>query len=209
MSMEVFPVQLPGREERIRERPLTSAGELARHIVPTLLPHLDKPFAFFGHSMGALMAYEVAQHLRLCGRPEPKMLIVSARRAPQTPFARNSTWDLPHDGFLERLRSLDGTSPAVMDNPELMQLLEPVLRADFQVDETYVHPDSYTPLSCPIVAFGAIGDKEPSFDDLLAWGAVTTGGITIRRMFDGNHFFVVTRASELVSDIAATSQDLL
>src|SRR5437763_15337105 len=129
-AIEVCPVQLPGRGARISEPPFTELSPLVRAAAQALAPHLDKPFAFFGHSMGALICFELARHLRKDGGPQPVHLFVSGRCGPQTP-REPFAGDLPDSEFQEMLRRYNGTPEEVLENRELMELLLPAVRADF------------------------------------------------------------------------------
>jgi surfactin synthase thioesterase subunit len=200
-DIEVCPVQLPGRENRLSDPPLTSAGEAARLAVEALAPYFDMPFAFFGHSLGALVAYESAQALRRAGGPQPRHLIISARRAPQLPPDSETTWQLPDADFRRRLEELDGTPKEVLQHEELLALILPLLRADFRLAESYTHPAGNEPLDCPVAAFGGRQDTDITEDELAAWRGVTRGGFSLK-MLDGGHFFIHSHAAELMSDVS-------
>ncbi|HEY9797280.1 MAG TPA: thioesterase II family protein [Leptolyngbyaceae cyanobacterium] len=188
MALEVCPVELPGRGKRITSAPFTRLQPLVQAIAQALLPHLDKPFAFFGHSMGGLVSFELARLLRKKYGLNPAHLFVSGYRAPQVPDPDPPIHALPEPEFLEELRRLNGTPEAVLENAELMQLLLPALRADFAVIETYAYiPES--PLDCPITAFGGLQDREVSCDDLEAWREQTNAAFSLQ-MLPGDHFFL-------------------
>jgi medium-chain acyl-[acyl-carrier-protein] hydrolase len=129
------------------------------------------------------------------------MLIVSARRAPQIPLRRAPTWDLGEADFVRELRRLQGTPEEILSNTELMQLFMPQLRSDFQMEETYLHPLDYPQLTCPIVAFGGLHDKDVTEPDLLSWNAVTRAGAKLQRVFNSGHFYIHTHTRELVREI--------
>lgn len=187
-TVEVCPIELPGRGTQVRLDPFTRLSPLVQAIAQALLPHLDKPFAFFGHSMGGLIGFELARLLRREYGLNPVHLFVSGRRAPQIPDSDPPIHALPDFEFLEELRHLNGTPEAVLENTELMQLLLPVLRADFAVIETYV----YTPgpaLDCSITAFGGLQDCEVRCDRLEAWREQTNASFSLQ-MLPGDHFFL-------------------
>lgn len=188
--IEVRPVQPPGREGRIGEPAFRSVGPLVEALAGALPDDLGEglPFALFGHSMGALIAYELVRLLRRQGRPEPVRLLVSAHRAPQQPPPEDPIHGLPEDEFRQRLRELNGTPEAVLAHPELMELLGPLLRADFALNETYVH-SAGEPLSCPITAFGGDADEGVTTDDLRLWSRVTRGPFHLH-VYPGDHFFL-------------------
>ncbi|HEX8092144.1 MAG TPA: thioesterase domain-containing protein, partial [Blastocatellia bacterium] len=137
-SVEACPIQLTGRAPRLMEKPFTRLLPLAHAIAEGMLPYCDKPFAMFGHSMGAMLSFEVARYLRSHSGAEPAQLFVAGRRAPHIPDTEPRTYNLPEPEFIEELRRINGTPQAVLDNEELMQLFLPVLRADFEVCQTYV-----------------------------------------------------------------------
>jgi medium-chain acyl-[acyl-carrier-protein] hydrolase len=130
-NVEVCPISLPGRGLRLAETPATRMSPLICSLAESLIPSLDKPFVFFGHSMGALISFELARYLRSRDRPEPSHLFVSGRNAPQLPLTDPPLYTLPESDFLEGLRSLNGTPQRVLENTDLMRLLLPCLQADF------------------------------------------------------------------------------
>jgi medium-chain acyl-[acyl-carrier-protein] hydrolase len=198
-DIEVCPVQLPGRENRMSEACLTRIGDVAERAVEALSPYFDVSFALFGHSLGAVIAYEVAQRLR-ANRGQPQRLIVSAHRAPQIPLPQDPTWHLPDADFKRRLEELNGTPREVFEDEELLQLVLPLIRADFQLDETYTHRTDYEPLDCPITVFGGAKDTEISDFHLQAWRDVTRRGFE-GRLFDGDHFFINTHTAALIDAV--------
>ena len=200
-ALEVCPVQLPGRETRLMEKPLTRMDELSALLVEALAPYLDMPFAFFGHSLGAVVSYEVAQQLRAARDVQPGHLLVSARRAPQIPFRQEISYHLPDEAFKDRLRRLKGTPEEVLDNAELMELMLPALRADFELDEAYRQRADYLPLDCPVTAFGGVEDEEAPREDLEAWREVTLSRFRLK-MFPGGHFFMHSERESLLAAIA-------
>lgn len=187
-TVEVCPVELPGRGARLKVPPFTRLSPLVQAIAHAILPHLDKPFAFFGHSMGALISFELTRLLRRDYSRSPVHLFVSASRAPQVPDPDPPIHALPEPEFLEELRHLNGTPKEVLENTELMQLLLPVLRADFAVIETYVY-DPEPAQDFPITAFGGLQDNEVSCDALKAWREQTSASFSLQ-MLPGNHFFI-------------------
>jgi medium-chain acyl-[acyl-carrier-protein] hydrolase len=199
-NIETCPVQLPGRETRFREPAFTRVEPLVEALAQSLRPKLDRPFAFFGHSLGALVAFELSRRLQHCHRLQPIRLFVSGCEAPQTRSPGKSLHALPTAEFREELRRLHGTPTAVLENDELMELMLPTLRADFSLWETYVYAAS-PPLTCPIIALGGLGDDLVSRKELQAWDELTTGQFRLR-MFPGDHFFL-NSAQPLVTRILA------
>lgn len=198
--IEVCPVQLPGREARMKEPPFTRLPPLVQAAVRCLIPHLDKPFAFFGHSMGALLSFELARELRRRRSREPAHLFVSGCSAPQITDPDPPIHSLPARMFIENLRLLNGTPRDALDHQELMEVLLPPLRADFAVYETYVYADE-PPLPCPITAFGGLEDGKVSRDCLDAWRRQTRASFALR-MLPGDHFFLRTAQPLLLQAVS-------
>jgi medium-chain acyl-[acyl-carrier-protein] hydrolase len=188
-EIEVCPVQPPGREGRIRETAIRHMDELADAMAEGLADELrGGPFAFFGHSLGAVAAFEVARRHRDAGGAEPVHLFVSAHVGPTVPWPDEPIHDLPNPLFRQRVAELNGTPAEVLEHPELMELVEPLLRADFAVNETY----EYRPgplLTCPVTALGGIADAEVAQEDLEPWREITSGPFRLR-MLQGDHFFL-------------------
>jgi medium-chain acyl-[acyl-carrier-protein] hydrolase len=187
-DVEVCAVQLPGRGTRLTERPFTRLAPLVEALAEALVPLLNMPFAFFGHSLGSLISFELARHLRKAYGVQPVRLFVSAAPAPQIPRRCAPVHALPEKEFLAELRQLKGTPTEILEHKELMAIMLPLLRADFAVYETYEYR-AETPLTCPISAFGGLDDRRVIEGDLEAWRIHTDGFFSLR-MFDGDHFFL-------------------
>lgn len=196
-SVDVYAVQLPGRGGRMTEPLFTSLPPLIGVTVQALLPHLDKPFAFFGHSMGALISFELARLLSREKGRQPAHLFVSGRRAPQLADKERITYNLPKQEFIEELRRLKGTPDEVIEQPELMEVMLPIVRADFKLCQTYVYSPG-PPLSCPITAFGGLEDKEVTREHLEAWREQSSATFSLR-MLPGDHFFLRESESMLLT----------
>ncbi|MEM6614734.1 MAG: thioesterase II family protein [Cyanobacteria bacterium P01_C01_bin.72] len=195
-SVEVHLVELPGRGFRLKEKAFASLDPLVIATANALHHHLDKPFAFFGHSMGGLLCFELARLLRQKHGLHPTHLFVSAYRAPQLPDPDPPIYNLPDSEFIAELKDLEGTPQKVLENAELMQLLMPTLRADFAVVDTYKYT-AEPPLNCPITAFGGLQDREVSYEELKAWKEQTKGKFSLQ-MLPGNHFFIHSAQSQLL-----------
>jgi len=187
-TVEVCPIELPGRSSRLRETPFTKMEPLIKALGQAIFPHLTKPFAFFGHSMGGLVSFELARLLRQEYNQSPLHLFVSGYRAPQIPDRAPQIHALPESELIKELRRYNGTPEAVLENAELMELLLPTLRADFSVVETYSYRDA-PPLDCPITAFGGLEDLKPNTLELEAWREQTNSAFSVE-MFPGDHFFL-------------------
>ena len=199
-TVQVLAVELPGRGSRIKEAPFVSIPALIDALVGAIVPFLDVPFAFFGHSMGAVIAFELARRLRKTYRHEPEILLVSGRRAPQIPDIKRAAYDLPTAELIEELRRLDGTPKEVLENTELMELIIPLLRADFQMIQTYTY-EGDSPLRCPISAYGGLRDHEETREQLLLWREQTISRFCLH-MLPGDHFFVRSAASILLATLS-------
>ncbi|MBB6145120.1 medium-chain acyl-[acyl-carrier-protein] hydrolase [Silvibacterium bohemicum] len=199
--LEAFGIQLPGRGERFHEEPTRDMQALVAELAQATRPLRDRPFVFLGHSLGTLIAFELARTLRRNGERLPLHFYAAAHRAPQTPETDPPAHRLPDAQFVERLRELGGSGPEILAEQELMELLMPTLRADFAMDETY----SYTaepPLACPITAWGGSEDAELSPEDLALWQHQTASSFELQ-IFQGNHFFVHSQLDALVGAIEA------
>jgi medium-chain acyl-[acyl-carrier-protein] hydrolase len=204
-EIQLCPVQLPGRENRRAEAPFTRIGTLVNALADVMPPEMDRPFAFLGHSLGTLVAFELARELRSRGRPGPLRLIVSARRAPQVSDPSPHIHQLSDAHFLAALRGHHGAMPdAILADPELLKIFLPALRADMEMLETYIHTPE-APLACPISAFGGLDDPTVTRADLAAWQDCTSSAFVLR-MFPGGHFFPRTVRPGFLSAIA---EDLL
>jgi medium-chain acyl-[acyl-carrier-protein] hydrolase len=199
-NIEVCAIEYPGRGTQMKSVAFTRLEPLINAIAPILLPYLDKPFAFFGHSMGGLVCFEVARLLCQKYNQNPIHLFISGRSAPQICDRNPPIHTLAEPEFLEEIRLLNGTPAAVLENAELMQLLIPILRADFAVLETYEYV-SAPPLEYAIAVFGGLQDREVNIEELEAWKEQTTTSFELE-MFAGDHFFLHQDKHLLLQSIA-------
>ncbi|MET9931844.1 MULTISPECIES: alpha/beta fold hydrolase [unclassified Streptomyces] len=198
----VCAVQYPGRQDRRSEPPLDDMAELADRVTESLAA-LDpgRPLALFGHSMGALLAYEVTRRLEAAGRLRPVRLIVSGRRAPGLPGTRPDLHGQDDETLLAELRRISGTAEQVLADEELVRMLLPTLRFDYKAVECYVPPaPGDGVLSCPISVFTGTEDDHVSPEEAAAWEAYTTDSCDVQA-FPGGHFFLQTRREEVASAI--------
>ncbi|TBR58322.1 putative thioesterase [Westiellopsis prolifica IICB1] len=206
VDVEICAIELPGRGMRIKLPSFTQLEPLVTELASVFKPNLDKPFAFFGHSMGGLVSFELARLLRKQYGVKPSHLFISARRAPQLVDPKSPIHDLPEAEFIEELRRLNGTPEALLNNDQLMQLFMPILRADFAVLETYIYSQE-TPLDCPITAFGGLQDQEARHDQIKAWQEQTSASFSLH-MLPGNHFFLHSFQSLLLEIIYRKINDI-
>lgn len=203
-QVEVCPVVLPGREARWREPPCTSMDELIAVIMRQLRRRIDRPFALFGHSLGAAVAYELCRKLFPTPDSGPVLLLVSGRRAPHVAARGRPAHRLPREDFVAYLRSLNGIPPEVAGHPQLLDAFLPVLRADFGVNETYAPPREPR-LRVAVSAFLGADDPLVNVADMLCWRDVTTSGFRLR-VFTGDHFYLRGGHPDLLT---AIGHDLL
>jgi medium-chain acyl-[acyl-carrier-protein] hydrolase len=199
-GVELAAVQLPGRESRLGERAFDRIEPLVEAAARGLAPFFDLPFALFGHSMGARIAFELARRLRDERGLVPQHLFVSGCRAPQLARDEPALHPLDDARFVEELRRIGGMPEAVLADAELRALYLPILRADFTLVETYRYREA-APLDCPITAFGGMDDPRSSRDQLEPWAAQTTRALAVH-VLRGDHFFLQARREELLAIVA-------
>ncbi|MEO1374470.1 MAG: thioesterase II family protein [Cyanobacteria bacterium J06635_10] len=199
-NVELCPIELPGRGSRMKLAPLNRLEPIVEAIATQIQPYLDKPFTFFGHSMGGLMSFEVTRLLYKKYGISPVHLFISAHRAPQIPDSKPPIHALPESDFIAELRRYNGTPNEVLENQELMELFLPILRADFAVLETYTYHHAL-PLECPIYVFGGLKDNKVSIEQLEAWREQTNNNFSLK-MLPGDHFFINDSHSLLMEQIS-------
>jgi medium-chain acyl-[acyl-carrier-protein] hydrolase len=206
-DVELAAIQLPGRGPRLREAPFTQMVPLLEGLVEAITPLCDVPVALFGHSMGALVAFELARRLRDERRIGPTRLLLSGRRAPQIPGPGGAPLsNRSREQFLDELRRLGGTPEEIFAYPEVLELALPALRADFEVIETW-HSPSGIPLSLPLVVFGGQDEFAGRVADLDAWQVHTTGPFALH-LLPGDHFFLHSAQDQLVARVRAALADV-
>lgn len=195
-NVELCAIQLPGRGNRFKEAAFTSMTALVDDLIIAITPLLDTPYGFFGHSMGAQIAFEMSRRVAAEGIQLPRCLVVSGRKAPQMPPIRKPIHQLPEAEFLREIERLNGTPQEALSNPELMALVSPILRADCELIETlqYVHQE---PLAVPLVAVGGTKDRNVTIEALEAWSAQTQSSFEMQ-LFSGDHFFIHSARDALV-----------
>jgi medium-chain acyl-[acyl-carrier-protein] hydrolase len=188
-DVETIGIQMPGLESRIMELPIESISMAVQSLRPRIYPKLDKPFAFFGHSLGALISFELARAISEQYSVQPTRLFVSGMRAPHIPIRRSPIHELPEVEFLKELNSLFcGIPEEILENPDMLRMLLPGLRACLKMAESYRYRGG-DPLECDITAFGGHGDNTAPRKDLEAWRYHTKAKFTLH-MIAGNHFFI-------------------
>jgi surfactin synthase thioesterase subunit len=203
-TIAICPVQPPGREERFAEACFDRMGDLVAEAADALQPIVRPPYALFGHSMGGLVAYELAHELRHRGAPTPMHLFVSGTPAPHLAATIPAIYDRPQEEFLQAVQRYRGLPDEVLRSPELLELILPRLRADIAVTDTYVYVER-PPLTIPITAFSGSDDDIVTPATIDAWREHTVTTFRHER-FPGGHFFVAERAPSVVSILAHALQ---
>jgi surfactin synthase thioesterase subunit len=187
-EVDTFAIQLPGREFRIKEAPLTKLETILQEVLRVLEPRLDRPFAFFGHSMGATIAFELARELRRRGARQPVHLGVSGRIAPHLRSRFRPVQQLSDAELVTQLRKAGGLPDYILNEPELMAHVLPLVRADYTLVDNYQYVPE-PPLACSISAFWGQGDVLATQDEVSQWRQHTAGSFT-QHGFPGDHFFL-------------------
>lgn len=191
----VYGFELPGRGRRFTDTPLTSIYAMIKEALNGITPLHGNNSMFFGHSLGGILAFELARELRRQHLPIPRQLFVSGIRAPHVPRREGKIYNLSDKDFIGKLMEMGGTPMEILENKEMLDLVLPSLRKDFQAYDTYVHTPEL-PLSCPITAFGGSMDTFVTADDVKQW-AMHTNILFTSRMFEGDHFFIHEQFSEI------------
>lgn len=187
--IELLAVQLPGREDRFGEDRLLRMEQIIEHVIDEVISVFDRPLVLFGHSMGALVAYELALALKARTGREPDLLVLSGHGAPCKPAPVLNCWhSAGEEEFIANIRNLGGTPPEILEDRQMMRALLPVLRSDYEVLETYKHQPT-TSLSCDLVVCAGNEDREVSPETMGWWQQYTTGSSSVQ-WFEGNHFYL-------------------
>jgi medium-chain acyl-[acyl-carrier-protein] hydrolase len=206
-GVRVCAARIPGRESRRGERSFTRMDELVDALGTAMEPYLGRPFAFFGHSMGAAVAFELARRLRRASKPLPAGLFVAGARAPQFRLGHAPPPEPSEGEFLEQVRRLEGVPTEVLEHEDLLKLILPALKADAALYRNYVYRPE-PPLNCPIRAYGGEQDPNVRREHLEAWGEQTTGSFTLR-MLAGGHFFLQSHSIAFLRLLAADVRSVL
>jgi medium-chain acyl-[acyl-carrier-protein] hydrolase len=206
-DIEVCPIQLPARENRYSEKPITDAYQLAETIATQIIPFTDRPYAIFGHSMGALLAYEVARVLEIQKIRPPEVLFLSAHRAPHMPRKRDLLHSLPDAQFIQSLKQYGGFPEEILNNQEFIDFVLPTMRSDMTLCDLYAFKNEDSQLHTPIEIFAGAGDPEAGPDEMKAWADYSQSGSNLK-VFEGGHFFLRSHAKEVLDHISRSINSL-
>lgn len=198
-DVELCAIQIPGREARVKEPPIADLGALIEPLAAALLPELDRPFALFGHSVGALIAFELARHLRRRAWPSPRRLFVAARPAPQLPRRGPRLTRLADRELVAVLRRAGAIPEEIAQNERFLAMILPAVRADLTISEDYAYR-AEQPFTFPISAFGGLSDASVGRAELLPWQSHTSAGFKVW-MLPGDHFVAERSRAALVRQL--------
>lgn len=201
-NVHVNAIEYPGHGRRLAEEPIRGLTPLIKNLADLVEPILHGPFAFFGHSMGGIVAYELTRELRARAAAQPCHLFVSGACAPGGPSNHRALADAGDDEVIEEMRRLGGTPPELFDSAQLVAQAVRVLRADSTALGTYQHRDE-APLRVPVTVFGGRGDELVPAAHLRGWSALTSGGYRLQ-LFPGGHFYLYPAAREVLAAVTQT-----
>jgi len=200
-DIELIKIELPGRGSRLTEMPIRHLNFMVRQLHKELLTYLtEKPFIFFGYSMGALLCYELTKLLLIENGLKPEQLFVSAHRAPHINRDDKPVSQLTDEELVQRLKQLNGTPEIVLQTPELLQLVLQIMRADLELCDSYVYNQATLPLDIPITAFAGHMDKTVSVESVEAWSQHTKNHFTFK-VYEGDHFFIRNHEESLIEAV--------
>jgi medium-chain acyl-[acyl-carrier-protein] hydrolase len=194
-NLEVCSVQLPGRGPLYSVKPFETMVDAVRPIVSSIVGKVDKPFVFFGHSMGGILCFETALLLKKMYNISPRMIVISGRGHPSL-SSKTCLHKMSDRDLVKELKERNGTPDEVLNNEEMLELILPVIRADYKMCETYAYNAQDT-LDCSIAVYGGLEDNIKE-KDLLAWKSYTKGEFVLR-MFTGGHFFINTSEQQVAN----------
>lgn len=200
-DIEVITIRLPGRESRINEKPYRKMVKLVGDLADGILPLFDKPFLFFGHSMGAHISFYLARHLRKKNMPHPSYIFASGARAPHLQATDSETLNYKMDDneFIGKLNEQGSIPKEIYRNRKILEFVLPVLRADMEILNTTKYTEE-APLDCSISSFGGVYDNKVSRDDSEAWKKHTCGDFRLS-MFPGKNLFLNTQQRHVIDAI--------
>ncbi len=201
-NIEICAFQLPGRGARFHEAPMTKFDELIVALAEVMQKQGNMPFAFFGHSLGGLVAFELARYLSRKGLPTPRHLVLSGCHAPRYRSTPEALHLLDDGALLEKLRELNGTPTEILEHAELMKMLLPTIRADMALVHDYVYRTG-PPLAIPVTVFAGRDDDHDGPEQCAGWGEETSAGCAVQ-WFAGDHFFINSANEEVLACLNRT-----
>ncbi|KKZ90954.1 thioesterase II family protein [Bacillus wiedmannii] len=198
--IEVVPIELAGRGYRIEENLYQSMEEAVNDVYNNIVMQIDdSPYILFGHSMGSLIAYEVARKIKDSKNVSPEFLVLSGRNHPNSKI-KNIRHNLSNEQFKREVISMGGTPSGVLQSEELMEIFLPILRADFKIVETYIHDNNIQPCDIDFLIFNGENDEFTTYDQVIKWEQYTSKTCTLHS-FEGNHFFLNENIEEIAKSI--------
>jgi len=198
-DLEFIGAQYRGRDARMRDYPYRSIREFVEEGLADIENFCDKPYAIFGHSMGAMVAFGLAKKLADNVAHKPVHLFLSGLASPRRRVSGKRIYDLPHNDFLCELRNLGGTPPEILENPDILEILLPVIRADFEA-AYYWHIDEYCDLMIPTTIFGGMDDRGIPVEELVDWASYTSESVEVN-LHPGGHFFIRDEFPAIIESI--------
>ncbi|MFT6834028.1 MAG: medium-chain acyl-[acyl-carrier-protein] hydrolase [Francisellaceae bacterium] len=205
-DIEIIAAQPPGRSMRLGEDAHTEMADIIDEFMESAELFDDKPYIFFGHSLGSRMAFALALRIQSQNLPLPQHIIASGSCAPHLPFDREITHNLPPDEFKDKLEDLNGTPKEILQNQELMDILIPLLRADFKIAETY--QSEKIAINCPMTILGGTEDSGIPLEKLNAWGELSIFPVNIS-IITGDHFFINTNTAVVINRVSKVADTVL
>jgi surfactin synthase thioesterase subunit len=199
-NINMISFELPGRGSRFKEKLITDSSVMADDVLQQMKPLLNQPYAIYGHSMGTLIGYLVTKKIIASGLPKPKFLVFTGAGGPSVVFDEPIRYILPRNEFIQKVRELGGCPEEILQDENMMLFFEPILRADFQIVETYQYTKT-EPFDIPVTVMIGLGEKA-TYEDALAWKKETTGKVDVRQ-FPGKHFFIFDFEKEIIEIISS------
>ncbi|MBN2534294.1 MAG: thioesterase [Spirochaetales bacterium] len=198
-QIELCAVQLPGREERYEEPAFTCYKDAVSHLMPELLPFLDRPFFFFCHSMGTIIGFHLVLEIIEKYGLHPVHIFFSSSAAPHNKPLFKKISHLADDQFIQEIKNFGGIPSQILNNPDFIKILLPILRKDFQLIESFEYSEGMK-LHCPLTIFGGKDDRAVPVNKLEGWDRVTLEKANIQ-LFPGNHFYFIDQQEEVIEAI--------
>ncbi len=205
-GVELVAVQPPGRAARLFEQAFDTMDSLIEPLLNEIADYTREPYVMYGHSLGSRVCFELIRQLSVNNMSLPQHFIASGSKAPHSQRDRKVTYNLPHDEFVEELRRMNGTPEEVLQNKELLEMLLPLLRADFAIAEVY-QAEALMKYDCPVSVFGGKADKDVPIEKLKDWQAHFNPLIDIQT-FPGGHFFIESDRDLVIEKVNITLESI-